>query len=353
MKDYYKILGVSENATTDEIKKAFRRLARQWHPDRNPSKEAEEKFKEINEAYQVLSDPEKRKEYDAMRKGGFFNFGGFGGNKAKTYTFTSGGNDFDFSDILKRFFGFGASSWFSQDDKYEYTRKAKQEAPYEMIVEIPLKTAIEGGQIEVTIPIKNTCNVCLGTGAQPGSRQIKCPVCGGTGFVGMNGGGFSFGNVCPNCNGRGLVPEKKCTACNGKGFTQTWKKIKVNVPKGIKDGGKLRIGKYNVLLKIHIKKEPGMQIRGYDVFITRKIDAIDAILGTKIKVKTPDEKIITVNVPGGTQPGTKLRVAGKGLFNPNVGRRGDMYITIEIYIPKNITPQQRKLLEEYKRLSGN
>jgi len=347
IKDYYKILGVSENATQDEIKKAFRRLAKKYHPDMNKSKEAEEKFKEINEAYQVLSDPEKRKQYDAMRKGQFWNFGGFGSGSAGTQGFSGFGASqsanfdfnfdnfgFDFGDIFSSFFD------FSDFGKKQRTRSSKRTQTPVYQVEVPFEVAVKGGVIEVPITHETICPVCHGTGSEPGGKDIKCPVCNGTGFISKNTGNFFMQSTCPRCGGRGLINTNPCKTCGGRGVVTQTKRVKVRIPAGVREGQILRLPKLGVRLQVFVKKDSRFRRVGNDIYTTYKINALKAIVGTVIEVETPHGKTVKVKVPAGIQPGQKLRLAGLGING------GDMFVVVEIEIPKNLKEKHREMIKE-------
>ncbi|CUS83463.1 molecular chaperone DnaJ [Candidatus Kryptobacter tengchongensis] len=367
MKDYYKILGVSENATIDEIKQAYKKLAMKYHPDRNPGdKQAEEKFKEINEAYSVLSDPEKRKQYDQLRKfGAKFEGGGFPGG-------------FNFEDIFSNFrtgfgegFNFTVGDSFIEDllnqffDRGEFFRKGKRGAvkgdDINITVEIPFSTAVNGGEIYVDVPRKEVCSVCGGTGAKPGARVSTCPVCKGTGTISDVKGMFAFSRPCPNCYGRGKIISEICYSCGGTGQILTTRKIKIKIPAGADTGTTLRIkgegepginGGANGDLYVHIKVQDDkfFKRKGNDIYVEIPINIAQAILGSKIRIRTIHGNKVELTIPPGTQNGTTFRLKGLGVRSN--GGVGDMYVTVRVEIPEKINEKQRKLIEEFAK-EGN
>ncbi len=367
MKDYYKILGVSENATQEEIKQAYKKLAMKYHPDRNPGdKQAEEKFKEINEAYSVLSDPEKRKQYDQLRRfGAGANVGDFQGG-------------FNFEDLFSGFrsgfgegFNFGFGDSFLEDlfnqffDRGEFFRRSRR-GPVKgedinIDVEIPFSTAIHGGEIYVDVPKKEVCNVCGGTGAKPGAKVSTCPVCGGSGTVSDVRGMFAFSRPCPRCYGRGKIISEVCYNCGGTGQVSTVKKIKIKIPAGIDTGTTLRVrgegepginGGANGDLYVHIKVQDDkfFKRRGNDIYVEIPINIAQAILGSKMRIKTIYGNKVELTIPPGTQNGTTFRLRGLGVRTD--GSAGDMYVTVKVEIPDKINERQRKLIEEFAK-EGN
>lgn len=352
MKDYYKILGVSKNATLDEIKQAYKKLAMKYHPDRNPGdKQAEEKFKEINEAYSVLSDPEKRKQYDQLRK----------------FSIKSESGGFNFEDIFANFVG----DSFIEDllnqffDRGEFFRKSRRGAvkgdDIHITVEIPFSTAINGGEIYVDVPRKEVCDICGGIGAKPGTKVSICPVCNGTGTISDVKGMFAFSRPCPNCYGRGKIISEICYNCGGTGQVSTVKKIKVKIPAGVDNEATLRIrgegepginGGVSGDLYVHIKVQDDkfFKRKGNDIYVEIPINIAQAILGSRIRIKTIYGNKIELTIPPGTQSGTTFRLRGLGVkSNDGIG---DMYVTVKVEIPEKISEKQRKLIEEFAK-EGN
>src|SRR6266496_528911 len=341
-RDYYQILGVSETATTDEIKKAFRRLAKQYHPDRNPTNpQAAERFKEINEAHDVLSDPEKRKKYDQLRRYGAFAGAGRGG-------FGGGGSapgpdvDFDLSDLGS--FG-GLGDLFSSIFGRRGTgTRLEDEDEIETAISIPFRVAALGGKIPVTLTLPEVCPTCGGSGGAPGATFSTCPECRGRGTISFGQGGFAVQRPCPVCRGRGKVPSQRCPTCQGSGEVQVEKRLMINIPPGTDDGTRLRLkgqgarGRGDIVVVIQVEPDRFFRRDGLDVTGVVPINLAQALLGTKIKVKTLDGKRVVLKVPPGTQHGQKFRIAGQGIERN--GRRGDQYVEIRVEIPARLTPEQ-------------
>lgn len=367
MKDYYKVLGISKNATPEEIKRAFRRLAQKHHPDKggNP-----ERFKEINEAYQVLSNPEKRAQYD--RFGTTFEAGQAGGGSGgfqNAWDFSSFGDIFDFfaggrskrgesinenlGDIFSEFFG-GQNS-----------RKQTKKTPgrdFKVDVEMELKDVLQDNIKTLNLYKWVVCPRCRGTGAEPGSKLIVCPKCGGRGTITetVRRGFFSFSQtkICPRCLGQGKIPEKKCSKCDGLGRIKEEVKLKVKIPAGVEDGQIIRLrgqgeaGKFggppgDLYLVIHLRQNQYFERQGADLFYTAKINFIQAILGETISIPTL-EGTLKLKIPAGIQPGEKIRVKNKGLPYLKSNRRGDLIVKIIVEIPKHLSRKAKKLLEELK-----
>ena len=347
-KDYYEILGVPRNATQEEIKKAYRALALKYHPDRNPDDpEAEEKFKEASEAYEVLSDPEKRAIYDRYGHAGLNNAGyqrGFGTVE----------DIFDaFSEIFEDFFGFGESGFRSRK-----RNRPKQGADLRYNLTISFEEAIKGAEIEISVPKEEICNKCGGSGVEPGYHIQKCDYCGGTGYVYYSQGFFRISTTCPKCGGLGEVNPNPCKDCKGKGRIYVNKKLKVNIPPGVDNGTRLRLqgegepGYYggppgDLFIVINVKEHPRYKRKGNDIIVDVEINSIQAILGDKIEIETL-EGPITVEIPKGTQYNDIYRIKGLGV--PVLGspsKRGDLLIRFKVKTPTNITKDQEKLLREF------
>ncbi len=346
-KDYYKILGVSRDATQEEIKKAYRRLARKYHPDLNPGdKSAEEKFKEIQEAYEVLSDPKKRAEYDRYGtvggRGGVPPEGGFEG-----FDF-SGFGDFSFEDLFSEVFT-------GRSRRREGPRRG-EDLTYTLT--IPFEEAARGGVISIKIRRMDRCPRCGGSGVEPGSRPTTCPNCGGTGKVSLSKGFLRFSTVCPVCHGTGVLPGQSCSMCGGEGRVYREETIKVRIPPGVRDGGRLRLqGKGNVGVKggppgdlyiiVNVLPHPIFKREGEDIYITVPITYSEAALGATVEVPTLDGKA-KVKIPPGTESGKKLRLRGKGIARPD-GTRGDMYVEVKIVPPDTTDVKVRELLKELSK----
>lgn len=362
-KDYYDILGVSRDATQDEIKKAFRKLARKYHPDVNKDdKNATEKFKEINEAYEVLKDPEKRARYDQFGHAGvgqgdfgtgdFAGFGGFG----DFGDFGSGGF---FDDIFDSFFGGGG---FSRTRKQGPVRGA--DLRYDL--EITLEEAAFGTEKQIDVTRLEKCTVCHGTGAKPGTSPKTCPICGGSGEI-RNVKNTAFGRfvnvtTCNQCHGEGTVINDPCTKCHGNGKVRASRTLKVKVPQGVDTGSRLRMtgegepglrggAPGDLYVVIHVKPHKLFKRVGDDLIFDAPISFVQASLGDKIKIPTLDGKI-EVKIPQGTQPDTRFRIKAKGVPKLNGRGRGDLYVIAKVIIPKKLNEQQRELLRKFAKISG-
>lgn len=349
-RDYYEVLGVSRNATDDEIKKAYRKLAKQYHPDTNPGdKSAEAKFKEASEAYAVLSDPEKRRQYDQFGHSAFE--GGAGG---------AGGFDFsgfDMGDIFGDLFGdlFGGRSRRANNGPM-------QGANIRTSVRISFEEAVFGTEKELDLNLKDECDTCHGTGAKHGTSPETCPKCGGKGQVIYTQQSL-FGMIrnvqtCPECRGTGKIIREKCSDCYGSGYVTKRKKIKVVIPAGIDNGQSVRIrGKGepgtnggprgDLLVDVEVSRHPIFQRKDYDIYSTAPISYATAVLGGDIRISTVDGDVIYTVKPG-TQTDTKVRLREKGvptLRNKNV--RGDHYVTLVVQVPTNLTAEQKELLRKF------
>jgi len=353
-KDYYEVLGVSRTATDDEIKKAYRKLAKQYHPDANPGdKTAEAKFKEINEAYAVLSDPEKRRQYDQFGHAAFEN--GAGGTGGFDFSNFDMGDIFgDLGDIFGDIFG---------------TRSRRTNAgpiPGANIrtsVRISFEEAVFGTEKELDLNLKDECPSCHGTGAKYGASPEVCPKCGGKGQVVYTQQSL-FGMIrniqtCPECKGSGRIIREKCPNCYGTGYISGRKKIKVAIPAGIDNGQSVRIrGKGepginggprgDLLVDVEVERHPICQRKDYDIYSTAPISFVTAALGGDVRISTVDGDIIYTVKPG-TQTDTKIRLKEKGvpyLRNKNV--RGDHYVTLVVQVPTNLTEEQKELLRKFE-----
>jgi molecular chaperone DnaJ len=356
-RDYYQTLGVSETATTDEIKKAFRRLAKQHHPDRNPNNpQAAERFKEINEAHDVLSDADKRKRYDQLRRyGAYAGAGrGFGGGGGASPGGSSEGVDFDMSD-LGSFGGLGDifSSIFGRRGA---GARAEEEEEVETTVGIPFRVAALGGKVPVTLTLPEVCPTCSGSGGAPGATFSTCPECRGRGTISFGQGGFAVQRPCPVCRGRGKVPSQRCPTCQGSGEVRLEKRLTITIPPGTEDGTRLRLrgqgakGRGDVVVVIQVEPDRFFRREGVDVIGVVPVNLAQALLGSKIKVRTLDGKRVVLKVPPGTQHGQKFRIPGQGIERN--GRRGDQYVEIHVQIPEKLTAEQEAALREFAEKSG-
>jgi molecular chaperone DnaJ len=352
-RDYYQILGVSETATTEEIKKAFRRLAKQYHPDRNPNKpQAVDRFKEINEAHDVLSDAEKRKKYDHVRRyGAFAGAGrGFGGGTGAGGASEASSVDFDLSfdglgDIFSSIFGRrGAGA------------RAEDEEEIETAVAVPFRVAALGGKVPVTLTLPEICPTCGGSGGAPGATFSTCPECRGRGTISFGQGGFAVQRPCPVCRGRGKVPSQRCPTCQGSGEVRLEKRLTITIPPATEDGTRLRLkgqgakGRGDVVVVIQVEPDRFFRREGLDVIGVVPVNLAQALLGSRIKVRTLDGKRVVLKVPPGTQHGQKFRIPGQGIERN--GRRGDQYVEIHVAIPEKLTPEQEAALRTFAEKSG-
>jgi len=354
-KDYYQVLGVPETATVDEIKKAFRRLAKQYHPDRNPNNaQAAERFKEINEAQDVLSNPAKRKRYDQVRRYGAY--AGAGGARGTGAGAQGPGVDFDLSD-LGSFGGLGDlfSSIFGRRSA-EGGGRADDEDEIETTVTIPFRVAALGGKVPVTLPMAEVCPTCSGSGAAPGATLSTCPECRGRGVISFGQGGFAVNRPCPVCRGRGRVPSERCRTCGGSGEVRVEKRLVLTVPAGTEDGTKLRLrgqgtkGKGDVVVMLQVEPDRFFRREGLDIVCTVPVNLAQALLGSKIKVKTLDGRRVVLKIPPGTKPGQKFRIVGQGIEKN--GRRGDQYVEVHVDIPERLTPEQEAAMKAFADKSG-
>ncbi len=352
-KDLYAVLGISKTASADEVKQAYRKLSKEWHPDKHKGeKKAEEKFKEINEAYEILGNSDKRRQYDQFGTMGGPGAGGFG-NGGFDFSGFQNGDMGDLGDLFSSFFGGAAGRSQAQ------TRGAD----HEVVVTIDLAEAVSGARRTVRLQHFAECEICKGSGAQEGAKIITCSTCSGTGQVTRVAQSF-FGqiqqrSVCPQCHGSGKIPEKPCSTCNGDGRTQKRDDITVDIPAGIADGQTLRVrgsgdaglrGQASGDLFVHIEVKADDRFRrdGDDIHAVTAIHPVDAILGATITVETVQGPV-TVEVPAGTQPGQILRVKGKGMPVLSSSRHGDHYVQIDVIIPKKLSREEKRIVEEWRK----
>ncbi len=358
-KDYYSVLGVTKNASKDDIKKAFRALAHKYHPDKKGGDEG--KFKEINEAYSVLSDDAKRQQYDTVGSmGGGFNpgagFGGFSahGGPASGWDFSgfadaaaNGGFAFDLGDIFGDMFGGGRTR----------TRRGRD---ISIDIEVDFKESIFGGMRDVVVKKANTCGHCKGTGGEPNTKMKTCPMCNGNGKISETRtsmfGTFATVTTCTTCNGRGEVPTENCKECKGAGVIKGEKTLRVAIPAGIEDGEMVRISgggeaiqngtAGDLYVKIHVKQHAKFQKDGFDLVTTLPIKLSEALLGTTKDIETLEETLM-VEIPAGTQHGEEIKMRGKGV-PAGGGRRGALRIEVAIEMPKKLSKEQRETIETLK-----
>lgn len=362
-KNYYEILGVEKGASDEEIKKAYRKLAHQYHPDKQGGDEV--KFKEINEAYQVLSDKQKRSQYDqfgstfdgagANGAGGFggFDFSGFGGGGANGFNFEG-----DLGDLFGDIFGGSRGSGHARQDRGQ---------DISVDVELTLEEALSGVEKDIKLYIATSCSKCGGTGAEAGSKMEKCKTCGGAGYVQKQKrtmfGVFAQNEICPDCQGAGEKPDKKCSKCGGDGRVKDEKTIKIKIPAGIAEGQTIRVsgqgeagfrpgsGKSiagDLYVTAHLKKHPIFERRGDDLIYKLDINFSQAALGDNITIPTLEKKL-KLKIPSGIQSGKIIKIGGGGFPHLQGRGAGDMYITVQITTPEKLSKKQRNLLEELQK----
>jgi len=372
-KDFYSVLGVASNASQDEIKKAYRKLAKKYHPDANANDpKAGERFKEISEANNVLSDSEKRKQYDEMRRLGAFDggFGGFGGGRStrgpgagarggasQTINF----QDFDIGglgglgDLFSSMFGGG-----------ETRQGARQTGPekgqtVEVALDIPFRTAARGGKVPIELEVSEECPTCHGNGAAPGATLKICPECSGRGVISFGQGGFAVNRPCPVCLGRGQVPSEPCPTCHGNGEIRARRKVLVNVPPGVDTGGKIRLkgqggkGTRNgppgdLIITFNVQPDKFYRRDGLDVIATVPLNIAQATLGTKISVRTLDGKKVALRIPPGTPSGKRFRVRGQGIEKGD--KKGDLIVEVSIQVPEKLSEDQERMMKEFAESGG-
>lgn len=359
-RDYYEVLGVGKNASADEIKKAFRKKAIQYHPDKQGGDEA--KFKEINEAYEVLKDSQKRQRYDQFGHAGVGGNGAAGGNPFEGFGGFGGqgqGMHFDFGDmglgdIFGSFFGGGG----------ERQQRANRGRDIETQVEISFEQAVFGTEVELKLNLEDTCEHCKGTTAEPGYELKTCDMCGGSGQV-TKVMRTVFGNiqqaaVCPKCHGRGKIPEKECTVCKGKGTQRKERKVELKIPAGIDDGATIRLREHgeaiangpkgDLYVNVRVKAHKEFTREGNLILSEAHIDMVAAALGTEIDVDTVDGPI-RMKIPAGTQSGSDFKLSGHGVPNLRASSRGAHIVTIIVDIPTKLSRDQRKALGQFAEAS--
>jgi molecular chaperone DnaJ len=349
-RDYYEVLGVARQASVDEIKKAYRKLALKYHPDKNPNdSEAEEKFKEAAEAYSVLSDEEKRTRFDRFGHQGV-NFGG-GGFDPNQFV--------DFTDILGDLFGFG--DLFGGGGRRRGTRPARgADLRYDLHLEF--REAVFGKEVSIDVPRAVTCTECTGSGAKKGTSPVTCNACGGAGQIRFSQGFFAVARTCPQCGGTGKTIREHCPNCSGAGRVREEKKLSVKVPAGVDDGTRLRVAGEgeagsnggppgDLYVFINVEDDETFSRRDYDIHAEHEVSITQAALGAELLTPTlhGDEKIRLIS---GTQPGHVVRLRGKGVPYLDGSGRGDHYVHVKVVVPTSLDERQRELLEELATLSG-
>ncbi|MBX3029803.1 MAG: molecular chaperone DnaJ [Chloroflexi bacterium] len=349
-RDYYDILGVPRGASDEDLKRAFRKLAQQWHPDVSREPGADERFKEINEAYQVLSDPQRRQAYDTFGRagvGGADGFGPFGGFAG-------------FGDIFDAFFGGAAAG-------SQRRTRAATGADLRYDLQLTFDEAIKGTAKDITFTALGTCETCSGSGAEPGSTPTTCPQCDGSGEIRQIRstmlGQMVNVSVCGRCRGVGQIVERACPVCRGEGRTELKRTLRVTIPAGIDDGHQIRLSGEgeagprggtagNLYVVTHVEPHPALRRQDTELYVELPISISQAALGARIAVPTPDGDEV-VEVKAGTQPGAEIRLRGRGvphLRRPGV--RGDLHVLVDVQVPTRLSPRQRSLLEELALESG-
>jgi molecular chaperone DnaJ len=377
-KDFYAVLGVSSSASQDEIKKQYRRLAAKHHPDKNPNDaKAAERFKEISEAYTVLGDAEKRKQYDDMRRLGAF--GGFGGG-ARSGPRPSGGprpgagggagreqefrfQDFDIGgigglgDLFASMFGGGAE----RGGGGARQREEQRGQTVETTLEVPFRVAATGDKVSVELEVNEECDVCNGSGAAPGATLKVCPECNGRGVISFGQGGFAVNRPCPMCLGRGQIPSERCPKCGGAGEVRNRKKVMISVPAGSDTGTKIRLKGQggrgsagappgDLVITLQVQPDRFYKRDGLDLIATVPINIAQATLGSKISVTTLEKKRVAIRIPPGTASGRRFRVRGQGIAKD--GQRGDLIIEVQISVPEKLTEEQERMMREFAEAGG-
>jgi molecular chaperone DnaJ len=356
-RDYYEVLGVNKDASEAEIKKAFRKLARKYHPDVNPgNKTAEHKFKEMNEAYEVLSDAKKRQQYDQFGHAAFGGgYGpeagpgpGFGGFRPGT-EYSGGGNFEGFGDIFGDLFG--------QRGRPRGPLKG-EDTTY--AVEVDLEDAIYGKTMQVDLRREVTCTTCGGSGAQPGTTRRTCPTCKGSGRISQGRGFMQIAQPCPTCRGEGTINPNPCRTCGGRGIVSKSERINVKIPPGVDNGSKIRVAGMggpgeqggppgDVYIITKVRPHPYFERRGDNLYSEAKITVKEAALGDKIEIPTVDG-MVSMTVPPGVQTGQQLKLKGKGVPHLGGGGVGDHYVTLKVVTPTGLSEREKELLRELDRL---
>jgi len=374
-KDFYSVLGVGSSASQDEIKKAYRKLAKKYHPDANAGDpKAAERFKEISEANNVLGDAKKRKQYDEMRRLGAFDggFGGFGGGGRSSRGAGSRGGAGDGAQTINfQDFDIGGlgglgdlfSSMFGGGETRQSTRQRGPEKgqTVEATLDIPFRTAARGGKVPIELEVSEECSTCHGTGAARGASLKICPECNGRGVISFGQGGFAVNRPCPVCLGRGQIPTESCPTCHGTGEVRVKRKVLINVPPGVDTGSKIRLkgqggkGPQNgppgdLIITFNVLPDKFYRRDGLDVIATVPLNIAQATLGTKISVRTLDGKKVAIKIPPGTPSGKRFRVRGQGIQKGD--KKGDLIVEVAIKVPEKLSEDQERMMKEFAESGG-
>lgn len=372
-KDFYQVLGVSPTASQDELKKTYRKLAAKYHPDKNPNDpKAADRFKEISEAYQVLGDAEKRKQYDQMRSlGAFGGFGGAGGAGPRGRGAGAGGpgagapGGFRFEEFDIGGLG-GLGDIFSSMFGGRGAAGARRAGPergedLETILEVPFRTAALGGKVPIELDVAEACPTCHGSGAAPGAKLQQCPECAGRGVISFGQGGFAVNRPCPVCLGKGQVPTERCPTCGGSGEVRQRKRVMINVPAGTDTGSRLRLrGQGNpgsagapsgdLIVTFQVQPDRFFRREGLDLIAPVPINIAQATLGSRVSVRSLEGKKIAVKIPPGTAPGKRFRIRGQGIEKG--GQHGDLIVEVQLTVPTELTEEQEKAMKEFAAAGG-
>ena len=359
MRDLYEVLGVPKSASADEIKKAYRKLARKHHPDSNPGDaEAEERFKELQDAYDVLSDPEKRKQYDQLGPRMFD-----GAGRAGPGGFTWSGNVGDLGDLGDLFGGLFGRGAGASSSGGRARRRGQRGADVGVTLTLSFEDSLNGLTTKIPVELETACATCKGTGAEPGTKPVICPECRGRGVTSEDEGFFAFSRPCSRCHGNGTVVEKPCRTCHGSGRERRTKRYTVKIPAGVKDGTQIRLkGKGetgydggppgDLIVTTRVTPSPLFERRGADLLIEVPVTYAEAALGAEVEVPTPEGRI-ALKVPAGSQDGKLLRVRGQGAPKLNGGgKKGDLLARVRLDVPTKLTKAEREAIEALGKASS-
>ncbi|MGE5340542.1 MAG: molecular chaperone DnaJ [Candidatus Omnitrophota bacterium] len=358
MSDYYEILGVSKKASLSDIKKAYRKLARKYHPDLNPGdKESERKFKEMTQAYEVLKDPEKRKQYDMFGSTGGNFRPGKGGSPFEGFDFGSTGSS-SFGDVFETIFGNGGAGPFSQTQN-KHQRRAEQGEDLRYSINLSFMDAAHGIETPIQLVRKEACAACGGKGIERNSSRVTCPRCNGSGKIQKQTGFMKFSSQCPQCNGTGYLPGRNCPECGGDGRVDKVSKIRVRIPAGVDNDSKVRINQKgnagihggpagDLIISINVTSHKFFKRNGPNLEITLPVTYLEAALGAKVEVPTLEGNTL-LKIPPGTSSGLKLRLKGKGVLNPKTKTQGDMIVEIKIVPPPTTDIEVRRMLQKIEK----